>query len=220
MNLKDEQYFPLDGVFTYPEHPFAPDLCDAIAKFRPGLTDFALSGLLSHQTINLIARVNNWEQDFNTSLRDSDVYSLHDPSQSARNVTLCGEFLHKSRLSLPEQLLMLALMAFCYSRDTARAMFFLSNAYLQIRCRFMMSLHIDVTERNEAFITWVGTMLVATFDPASQPCMFGIQLLRARPNQRDWQANVRICEEYFWNEALSLRLASKISHLTERQGQG
>src|ERR1700761_2142889 len=146
MNLSDERFFPTDGVFTYPEHPFDPDLCDVIAKFRPGLTDIALSGLLSHQIINLIAHVNNWHQDVNAYLRDSDVYSLHELSQSARNATLCGEFLHKPGLSTVEQLLVLALMAFCYSTDTVRAMFYLTNAYLQIRCRFMRSLFIDVTE--------------------------------------------------------------------------
>lgn len=222
LSLDDRRFFPTDGVFTYPEHPFDPDLCDTIAKFRPGLTDIALSGLLSHQVINLVAHVNAWEQDMNTYLRESDLYNLHELSDSASNVTLCGEFLHKHGLSLIEQLVVLSIVAFCYSTDTTRAMFYLTNAYLQIRCRLMRSLFIEVTERNEAFMTWVGTILVATFDPAAQPCLLGIQLLRARPNSRNWQANVQICEQYFWNDALSLKLASKIECLggLERQGQG
>ncbi|EXJ64078.1 hypothetical protein A1O7_00414 [Cladophialophora yegresii CBS 114405] len=222
VSLVNDHFFPRDGAFTYPEHPFDPDLCDTIAKFHPGLTNVALSGLLSHQVINLIAHINAWEQDINAYLRESDVYNLHELSRSARNVTLCGEFLHKSGLSLIEQLLVIALMAFCYSTDTTRAMFYLTNAYLQIHCKFMRTLFIEVTERNEAFITWVGTTLVATFDPSGQPSLLGIQLLRARPNARNWQASVRLCESYFWNDALSLRLASKIGHLggVERQGQG
>lgn len=222
LSLTDEHFFPIDGIFTYPEHPFDPDLCDVISRFRPGLTDIALSGLLSHQLINLVAHVNTWEQDISTYLKEFDVYNLHDLSQSARNVTLCGEFLRKRGLSLIEQLLVLALVSFCYSTDTTRALFYLTNAYLQIRCRFMRSLFIEVTERNEAFMTWIGTMLVATFDPAAQASLMGMQLLRARPNSRNWQGNVRICERYFWNDALSLRLASRISHLggVERRGQG
>ncbi|KIW73548.1 hypothetical protein PV04_01655 [Phialophora macrospora] len=222
ISLDDERFFPADRVFTYPEHPFDPDLCDTIARFHPGLTDVALSGLLSHQIINLVAHVNAWEQGINTCLRESDVYSLHEFSPSALNVTLCGEFLHKRGLSPIEQLLVIALMAFCFSTDTTRAMFYLANAFLQIQCKFIRSLSIEVTEKNEAFMTWVGTLLVATFDPSGQPCLLGIQLLRARPNARNWQANVRLCETYFWNDALSLRLASKIGHLAgmERQGLG
>ena len=220
MDLGDENFFPADGIFTYPEHPFDPDLCEIIAKFRPGLTDIALSGMLSHQIINIVARVNDWQQDINAHLREADVYNLHNLSQNARNVTLSGEFLQKPGLSISEQLLILALMGFCYSTDTSRALFFLTSAYLQIRCRFMRSLHIEVTERNELFMTWVGTMLVATFDLAAQPCLLGLQLLRGRPNPRNWQANVQICEQYFWNDALSLRLASKIGRLADRQGQG
>lgn len=209
-------------MFTYPEHPFEPDLCDVISKFRPGLTDIALSGLLSHHIINLVAHINNWQQDLNTSLREADLYSLNGLSQSSRNVTLSGEFLHKPGLSITEQLLVIALISFCYSTDATRATFFLTNGFLQIRCRHMRSLFIEVTERNEAFMTWVGTILAATFDPASQACLMGMSLLRARPNKRDWQSNVVICENYFWNDALSLRLASKIGHLggLERQGQG
>ena len=125
MTMNDERFFPSDGKFTFPEHPFDPDLCYVIARFRQGLTDIALSGLLSHQIINLIAHVNSWDQDWNTSLRDSDLQNLHELSQSVRNVMLCGEFLHKPALSLVEQLLVLALTAFCYSTDTTRSMFYL-----------------------------------------------------------------------------------------------
>ncbi|EXJ72649.1 uncharacterized protein A1O5_03795 [Cladophialophora psammophila CBS 110553] len=220
ISLTDQRFFPEDGKFTYPEHPFDPDLCDIIARFRPGLTDIALSGLLSHQIINLIAHVNNWVQEVNASLRELDVYNLHDLSQSSRNVTLCGEFLHKPGLTMVEQLLVLALTAFCYSTDTTRSMFYLTNAYLQIRCKHMRTLYIEVTGRNEAFMTWVATMLLATFEPAAQPWFLGLSILRARPTLRDWQANVRISEDYFWNDGLSLRLASKLGYLrgTERQG--
>ncbi|KIX93422.1 uncharacterized protein Z520_10841 [Fonsecaea multimorphosa CBS 102226] len=222
VNLTDPRFFPEDGNFTYPEHPFDPELCDVIARFPPGLTDIALSGMLSHQIINMIDYVNNWLHEVNTSLRDSDVYSLHDLSQSSRNVTLCGEFLHKRGLTIVEQLLILALTAFCYSTDSTRSMFYLTNAYLQIRCKYMRTLYIEVNERNEAFITWVSTMLLATFDPGSQPWFLGLSILRARPTLRDWQANVRISESFFWNDGLSLKLASKLGHLrgTERQGQG
>ncbi|KIW24570.1 uncharacterized protein PV07_10278 [Cladophialophora immunda] len=222
ISLTDPRFFPEDGNFTYPEHPFDPELCDVIARFPAGLTDIALSGTLSHQIINLVAHVNNWVHEVNVSLRDSDVYNLHDLSQSSRNVTLCGEFLHKRGLTIVEQLLVLALTAFCYSTDSTRAMFYLTNAYLQIRCKYMRTLYIEVTERNEAFMTWVSTMLLATFDPAAQPWFLGLSILRARPTLRDWQANVRISENYFWNDGLSLKLASKLGHLrgTERQGQG
>jgi len=223
MVLDDEQFFPANGIFTYPNHPFDPDLCDIIAKFRPGLTEIALTGLLSHQIMNLIARINTWDQDISTSLRDFDLHSLNELSHSARNVTLCGEFLHrKPALSLIEQLVVLALMAFCYSTDSTRAMFYLTNAYLQIRCRYLRYLSIDITERNEVLMTWIGTMLVATFDPAAQPCLLGLSLLRAQPNPKSWQENVKICETYFWNDGLSLKLAAKIAHIraVERQGHG
>ncbi|OAL33693.1 hypothetical protein AYO20_07031 [Fonsecaea nubica] len=222
ISLTDPRFFPEDGIFTYPEHPFDPELCDVIARFPPGLTDMALSGMLSHQIINLVTHVNNWTHEVNASLRDSDVYNLHDLSQSSRNVTLCGEFLHKSGLTMVEQLLVLALTSFCYSTDSTRSMFFLTNAYLQIRCKYMRTVYIEVTERNEAFMTWVATMLLATFDPSAQPWFLGLSILRARPTLRDWQANVRVCESYFWNDGLSLKLAAKLGHLrgTEREGQG
>ncbi|OAP58440.1 hypothetical protein AYL99_07530 [Fonsecaea erecta] len=205
VSLTDPRFFPEDGIFTYPEHPFDPELCDVISRFPSGLTDIALSGMLSHQIINLVAHVNSWVQEVNVSLKDSDVYSLHDLSQSSRNVTLCGEFLHKRGLTMAEQLLVLALTAFCYSTDSTRAMFYLTNAFLQLRCKHMRTQYIEVTERNEAFITWVSTMLLATFEPSAQPWFLGLSILRARPTLRDWQANVRISENFFWNDGLSLR---------------
>jgi hypothetical protein len=215
---------PDEGGLTYPEHPFDPELCDVIAKFPPGLTDLALSGELSHQVVKLVAHVNDWKREVGAALKEHDVYHLHDLSAHSRNVTLCGEFLHRPGLSLVEQLLVLALTAYCYSTDTTRAMFWLTNAYLQLRCRHLNSVaHLDVTEKNEDLTTWIGTTLAATFDPGSQPWVLGLAMLKTRPTVRDWQANVRVCEAaYYWNDALSLRLSSKIGSLRarDRQGQG
>jgi hypothetical protein len=197
-------------------------LCKVIAKFRPGLTDIALSGQLGQQVINLVAHINAWVQDINNYLRDSNVYSLHELSQCSRNVTLCGEFLRRGGLSLTEQLLVITLLLFCYSTDTTRGLFILTAADLQSRCKFIRSRYIDVRERNESFMTWVGTVLVATFSPGTQPSLLGMELLKARPIARNWQENVRICEDYLWNDALSLKLSSRIGHLAgeQRQGQG
>src|SRR5215475_2325157 len=83
VDLGNEDLFPSDGKLTYPVHPFDPDLCDSIARFRPGLTDMALSGALSHQSIVLIAQINNWDRDMYNSLKDHDVYSLHELSTNS-----------------------------------------------------------------------------------------------------------------------------------------
>ena len=211
--MRNEDLFPSDGKFTYPEHPFDPGLCDTIAKLRPGLTDVALAGLLSHQCIALIAQVNSWDQDLYTSLREHDIYSLHEMSTNSRNVTLCSELLQKPGLTLVEQLLILALMGFCYSADKTHAMFWLTNAYLQIHCRYLNAARIEVTDKNEDYMTWISTVLVATFDPGSQAWLLALSILKSRPKPRDWQDNVRLCENYFWNDGLSLRLASKIGYL-------
>jgi hypothetical protein len=220
--LSNEKLFPRDGLYTYPDHPFDPDLCEAISKFRSGLTDIALSGQLSHQVIRLISQLNTWDHDVSSSLRNSDVYNLHELSLSAQHATVACEFLHRPGLSIMEQLLVLGLIAFSYSTDISRGMFYLTNAFLQIRCKYMRSLHIEATERNEAFLTWVGTILVATFDPSAQPCLFGLSLLKARPTSRDWQANVKVSETYLWNDGLSLKLSARIRHFqsTERRGSG
>lgn len=213
---------PADGQFTYPEHPFDPDLCSIIAEFPRGITDLALSGELSHQIITLISHINKWDQDINNSLQEKDIIRLHDLSHNSRNITLCGEFLHQPNLPLVEQLVILALLGFCYSNDYTRAMYWLTNAYLQVRCSFLNSVTVDVTDKNEDFITWIGTVLAATSDPGSQPWTLGLSLLEARPTARDWQANVKLCETFFWNESMSLRLSSKIGYLRQksRQGQG
>ena len=151
-----------------------------------------------------------------------DIIRLHDLSHNSRNITLCGEFLHQPNLPLVEQLVILALLGFCYSNDYTRAMYWLTNAYLQVRCSFLNSVTVDVTDKNEDFITWIGTVLAATSDPGSQPWTLGLSLLEARPTARDWQANVKLCETFFWNESMSLRLSSKIGYLRQksRQGQG
>ncbi|KAI1623559.1 hypothetical protein EDD37DRAFT_650655 [Exophiala viscosa] len=211
---------PKDGKFTYPEHPFDPELCTAIARFSPGLTDLALSGGLSHQVIVLVSDINSWERDIKNSLQASDVYELHELSQNSQYVTLCGEFLHQPTLTLIEQLLVLGMLGFCYSTDHTRAMFWLSNAFLQLHCRYLNSVVIEVTERNAEFMTWVGTVLAATFDPGSQPWILALTLLKARASPQDWQGNVKISEGFFWNESMSLRLASRIRYLRQKDPQG
>jgi hypothetical protein len=172
-----------------------------------------LSGLLSYQIILLVGRITYWSQNMTKSFKEVDVYSLHRMSTNSRNVTLCGEFLHRPNVSFIEQLVVLALMGFCYSLDATRAMFWITNAYLQIRCRHLNSAHIEVTENNQNHVIWIGTTLVATFDPGTQASLLGMTLLSARTNHIDWQKNVKICEPYFWNDALSLKLAAKIGHL-------
>ncbi|KAK5457251.1 hypothetical protein LTS15_005032 [Exophiala xenobiotica] len=217
-----ETLIPADGNFTYPKHPFDPELCSIIAKIPRGITDLALSGELSHQIITLISYINKWDQDINNSLQEKDIIRLHYLSHNSKNITLCGEFLQQPNLPLVEQLVILALLGFCYSNDYTRAMYWLTNAYLQVRCRFLNSVIVDVTDKNEDFITWIGTVLAATSDPGSQPWKLGLSLLEARPTPRDWQANVKLCETFFWNESMSLRLSSKIGYLRQksRQGQG
>ncbi|KAK7895068.1 hypothetical protein LTR67_005807 [Exophiala xenobiotica] len=217
-----ETLIPAEGKFTYPKHPFHPELCSIIAGFPRGITDLALSGELSNQIITLISYINKWDQDINTSLQEKDIIRLHYLSHNSKNITLCGEFLHQPNLPLVEQLVILALLGFCYSNDYTRAMYWLTNAYLQVRCRFLNSVTVDVTDKNEHFITWIGTVLAATSDPGSQPWTLGLSLLEARPTPRDWQANVKLCETFFWNESMSLRLSSKIGYLRQksRQGQG
>ncbi|KIV80192.1 hypothetical protein PV11_07711 [Exophiala sideris] len=211
---------PKDGNFAYPEHPFDPGLCNIIAKFRPGLTDLALSGGLSHQMIVLISEIDNWERDIKNSLQQSDAYDLHGLSQNSRYVTLCGEFLHQPTLTLVEQLLILGMLGFCYSTDHTRATFWLSNAFLQLHCRYLNSVVIQVTERNAEFMTWVASVLAATFDPGSQPWALAFSLLKARPSQQDWRGNVNVSENFFWNESMSLRLSSKIGYLRQQDPQG
>ena len=117
--------------------------------------------------------------------------------QNSRYVTLCGEFLHQKTLTLVEQLLVLGMLGFCYSTDHIHAMFWLSNAFLQLHCRYLNSVVIQVTERNTDFMTWVATVLTATFDPGSQPWILALSLLKARPTQRDWRGNVKVSETFF-----------------------
>ncbi|KIW44745.1 hypothetical protein, variant 2 [Exophiala oligosperma] len=222
ISTHQQTLIPSDGKFTYPTHPFDPDLCSVIAKFPPGLMNLALSSQLSHQIIVLISRVNMWGQEIVNSLREKDINRLHYLSHNTKNITLCGEFLLHPSLSLVEKLLILGLLGFCYSNDDTRSMYWLTKSYLQVRCRYLNSLFIDVSEKNEDFMTWVGTVLVSTSDPGSEPWILGSSLLDARPTPRDWQANVKICEEFFWIESMSLRLSSKIGYLkqTQRMSQG
>lgn len=170
--------------------------------------------------IVLISHVDSWERDIRASLERSDVYNLHGLSQNSRNVTLCGEFLHQPALTLVEQLLVIGMLGFCFSTDPTRAMFWLTNAFLQMHCRYLNSVSIEVTEKNADFMTWVATVLGATFDPGSQPWILGLSLLEARPTHWDWQDNVKVAETFFWNESMSLRLSSRIGYLRRKDPRG
>lgn len=177
----------------------------------------SLAGLLSYQIILLVGRITTWSNNMTRAFKEVDVYSLHRMSANSRHVTLCGEFLHRPNVSLIEQLVVLALMGFCYSLDATRAMFWMTNAYLQIRCRHLNSAHIELTDTNRNHAVWIGTTLVAMYDLGSQASILGMSLLNAQTMLPDWQKNVRLCEQYFWNDALSLKLAAKIGHLSQRR---
>lgn len=150
------------------------------------------------------------------AFKEADVHSLHRMSTNSRNVTLCGEFLHREGVSITEQLVILALMGLCYSLDATRAMFWITNAYLQIRCRHFNMVHIEAKEREGNHMIWIGTTLIATFDMGTQASLLGMSLTDARNQTIDWQAKVRICEQYLWNDALSLKLAAKIGYLNDQ----
>jgi len=215
--LDDEELFPKSGQLTYPVHPFNPALCEAISKLPTGLSEMSLSGLLSHQMILLVGRITDWSNNMTKAFEEVDVYSLHRMSANSRHVTLCGEFLHRPSVSLIEQLVVLALMGFCYSLDATRAMFWMTNAYLQIHCRHINAAHIELADTTRNHAIWIGTTLVATYDLGSQASILGMSLLNAQTTLQDWQKNVRLCEQYFWNDALSLKLAAKIGHLSKRR---
>ncbi|KIW15594.1 hypothetical protein PV08_05642 [Exophiala spinifera] len=212
-----ESLIPADGILTYPTHPFDPDLCSVIAKFPPGIMNIALSSQLSHQIIVMISRVNAWGQEVATSLREKDIYRLNYLSHNSKNITLSGQFLLHPNLSLVEQLLTLGLLGFCYSHDDTRSFYWITKAYLQVRCRHLNSVSIDVSDKNEDFMTWVGSVLVSMGDPTSEVWILGLKLLDSRPTPRDWQANVNICETFFWTDSMSLRLSSKIGYLRQKR---
>jgi hypothetical protein len=213
--LRSEALFPKDGKFTYPKHPFDPAFCDMIASLPQGFTEMALSGVLSRQITLLIARINIWNKKMSRAFKTSGVWRQQDMTMVARHVTLCGEFIYTPSLSTEEILLILALLGFCYSLDTSRAMFWLTNAYTQIRCRHVLTLPVRITGKNESYMTYIGTVLVASFDPSSQASLLGQSILRKKPKPANWQENVKLCEEYFWNDALSLRLGAKIGYLEQ-----
>ncbi|KAK5056571.1 hypothetical protein LTR84_012103 [Exophiala bonariae] len=215
--LDNEGLFPKIGKLTFPVHPFDPSLCKAISKLPPGISEMCLSGLLSHQIMSLVGRITRWSRNMIEAFKEADMYRLHRLSTNSANVTLCGEFLHREDVSLTEQLLVLALICFCYSLDATRAMFWITNAYLQIRCRHLNNSHIEVTASTESHMAWIGATLVATFELDSPAFLLGVSLTNARKKSIDWQANVRLCEQYFWNDALSLKLAAKIEYLTGRR---
>ncbi|KAJ9608153.1 hypothetical protein H2200_007141 [Cladophialophora chaetospira] len=53
----------VEPEFTYPSHPFSPELCTEIAILPLGLSDVALDGKISEQIIALLCRISKMAQD-------------------------------------------------------------------------------------------------------------------------------------------------------------
>lgn len=193
--------------FIYPNHPFPAKLCLKISKMPAGFRELCLSRILSTPLIEIAERIGLWAD----ARRAAD--SQTEPQKSAldkSNFThgaRCIELLKNPAATINEQLVAVALLAYCMFMDRSKQVFFLLNAYLQIHSSFLAN-NICACPRYKWY-PWVGMMLAATFDDGSQMWQLATKLLGPKGNSNQRTEDEQLCEAYLWSDDLSSSLAGK-----------
>jgi hypothetical protein len=192
--------------FIFPRHPFPWELCLKISKLPAGFREMCLSRVLSMPLIGLVERVTLWAGDYRGANSDIKPQASTSASLNVSHAARCIELLKNPATKIEEQLVAVALLAYCMSRDSSKQIFFLMNSYLQVHCAFLAN---NVSPRHE-WNTWIGMILAATFDGISQMWQLAMKLLGPTRDRSQWVKNLQLCEAYLWSDELSSSLARKI----------
>jgi hypothetical protein len=167
-----------------------------------------LSRVLSTPLIGLVERVALWAGDYRRADSQIKMQASASASLNVAHATRCVELLKNPATKIDEQVVAVALLAYCMSRDSSKQIFYLMNAYLQVHCAFLAN-NVCASSRHE-WNTWSGMILAATFDNVSQMWQLAMKLLGPTRHRDQWVKNLRLCKDYLWSDELSSSLAGKI----------
>lgn len=192
---------------TYPEHPFSPDLCSALASQPSGIRELALSRTLSYDLLAFIREVCRWTNEYDDTLRDEATLSRYHFREHQLATQLVSVLEHS--LKLREQVFCVALFAYITSADRRApphriprglALYLIGLNRLQALSSLMETFTDD--------LLWTAVVIAASNDAGLSDTArdwFLTWLLECNPMKQDelgWSQVSEILQNFFWNASM------------------
>lgn len=202
---------PKTQPLVYPKHPFDPKLGEKVADLPPGFLDIALSGRLSVEVLNLMARFSSYFEIINKLNKEGNM------DMSARTDTILTaaaymiEHHQITTLTVIERLIVTTLTAFVVRRDRIHPALINMRNYFQITCAYLVNLlskyesGLPKEDHGSDLVLWAGLLLLLTSSPEAHARKLALKLLPRRPEPIKLVAK---CEQFFWDEDLTNVLLS------------
>ena len=196
-----------------PVLPFSPEICAQLAKMPRAFEELCMRDCLMAPVIGVLSEV----ATFINATKPDEGYWLEDLSPDLveanyANATKCFVLLQNPQLPLQDQLILMALQAYCALIDRTERGRFLNLAYLQIHTVLLpMSLYSGQSQ-NLQWLTWVGMMMLASSHTDSLTWALGTRILEQQRFQNSWAQRLEICGKYFWNDDFSVMVLQKLQY--------
>ncbi|KIX99968.1 uncharacterized protein Z520_04606 [Fonsecaea multimorphosa CBS 102226] len=207
-----------------PVHPFSPALCAQIARLPQAFEEFCINQRPVAAVIDVLSDIAAWVAAVKaTASEDGREHLFVDSAlleANLNNATRCFELLQSADLPLQDQLVLMALQAYCSLVDSSERGRFLNLAYLQIHAGLLPSTFCfpgaSHPQSHEAeWLTWVGMMMLTSSHTNDLTWSLGMRILDHQGLKQSWMQKIRICEKFFWNERFSYQVLRK-KHFTSK----
>ncbi|ETI24163.1 hypothetical protein G647_03532 [Cladophialophora carrionii CBS 160.54] len=193
------------GPMLYPRHPFAAETCAKLATLPPGLTALCRTGSISYPVINALAKISENIGSANLVSTNGTVADRARTlnTQNRISAAICIRLLQTFSVTLVEQVLLLAISAYCFFRGGEPATWQNADGFVQVGCLRLMSQPIPDTDAK--VMLWEGMVLRTAYGfdtPAREYSDLMLRKVwRCRPEL--FAERYRVVEEFFWDRGLS-----------------
>lgn len=161
--------------------------------------------------------------DESTGTTDVLPFPSRSPTQAAY---LAVAIIHNQERNMVEELLALAILAFCISTDALGQFLAFFYGYIQVHCMGLWNTDLESECRRTGdsdlrdFLLWVKMVLMATFDEDTSTWRIAIDLRQDVPLRVFATAHFDISQNFFWRDSLTTVLRDKIARHKVLKGTG
>jgi hypothetical protein len=195
------------GPMKYPEHPFPPEICSKLARMAHGLAVLCMTGTISCPLITALSMISS-------SFATESLETRHPKSHTVSriNAAICIRLLQSLRLSLAEQLLLLAVCSFCFFKGGDPESWQNADGYVQVSFIRLLNRPLPEMEGSERAMLWEAMVLRAAFG-WDTPTREYSDLILCKVKTREpelYDRRYEVVDEFMWDVGLT--------QIVEREG--
>ncbi|KAJ9606339.1 hypothetical protein H2200_009300 [Cladophialophora chaetospira] len=198
-----------------PVLPFPPKICAQLASLPRGFEEVCLRTCLMAPVLEVLSEVAAVVR----ATKPCEAYWMQELLVSPElvnanfaNATKCFTLLQNPHLPLQDQLILMALQAYCALIDSTARSRYLNMAYLQIHTVLLPKSLYSRQSQNLYWLTWVGMMMLAASHTDSLTWALGTRILEQQKFRNNWAQRLEICKQFFWNDDFSVMVLQKLQY--------